>query len=94
MKDDETKGIVLIGEIGGNMETEAAQWIKKHGTKPVVGFIAGETAPKGKRMGHAGAIVGGKNDTAQAKKQIMRSCGIHVVDSPAEIGVKMLEVLK
>ncbi len=94
MEDDETKGIILIGEIGGNMETEAAKWIKEHGTKPVVGFIAGETAPKGKRMGHAGAIVGGKNDTAQAKKQIMRSCGIHVVDSPAELGVKMQELLK
>ncbi len=94
MEDDETKGIVLIGEIGGNMETEAAQWIKEHGTKPVVGFIAGETAPKGKRMGHAGAIVGGKNDTAQAKKKIMRSCGIHVVDSPAELGLKMKELLK
>ncbi len=94
MEDDETEGIVLIGEIGGNMETEAAEWIKEHGTKPVVGFIAGETAPKGKRMGHAGAIVGGKNDTAQAKKQIMRECGIHVVDSPAELGVKMLEMIK
>ncbi len=94
MEDDDTKGIVLIGEIGGNMETEAAQWIKEHGTKPVVGFIAGETAPKGKRMGHAGAIVGGKNDTAQAKKKIMRSCGIHVVDSPAELGLKMKELLK
>ncbi len=94
MEDEQTKGIILIGEIGGNMETEAAKWIEKNGTKPVVGFIAGETAPKGKRMGHAGAIVGGTNDTAQAKKEIMRSCGIHVVNSPAEIGVKMLELLQ
>ncbi len=93
MEDEQTEGIVLIGEIGGNMETQAAEWIKTHGTKPVVGFIAGETAPKGKRMGHAGAIVGGANDTAQAKKQIMRECGIHVVNSPAEIGVKMKELL-
>ena len=94
MNDPETKGIIMIGEIGGNMEAEAAEWIKEHGTKPVVGFIAGETAPKGKRMGHAGAIIGGKNDTAQAKKQILRECGIHVVDSPAEIGAKMAELLK
>jgi succinyl-CoA synthetase alpha subunit len=91
--DPETKGIVMIGEIGGNMEAEAAEWIKIHGTKPVVGFIAGETAPKGKRMGHAGAIIGGKADTAQAKKQILRDCGIHVVDSPADIGKKMSELL-
>jgi succinyl-CoA synthetase alpha subunit len=76
------------------MEAEAAQWIKEHCTKPVVGFIAGETAPKGKRMGHAGAIIGGANDTAQAKKQILRDCGVHVVDSPAEIGTKMAELLK
>ncbi|MBN1252837.1 MAG: succinate--CoA ligase subunit alpha [Bacteroidales bacterium] len=94
MADPETEGIIVIGEIGGNMEAEAAEWIKEHGTKPVVGFIAGETAPKGKRMGHAGAIIGGANDTAQAKKQIMRDCGIHVVDSPAQIGAKMLEILK
>jgi len=94
MNDPETKGIIMIGEIGGNMEAEAAEWIKEHGTKPVVGFIAGETAPKGKRMGHAGAIIGGKNDTAQAKKQILRECGIHVVDSPADIGAKMAELLK
>lgn len=94
MADDDTEGIVIIGEIGGNMEAEAAEWIKENGTKPVVGFIAGETAPKGKRMGHAGAIIGGKADTAQAKKQIMRDCGIHVVDSPAELGAKMAEVLK
>lgn len=94
MKDEETEGIIVIGEIGGNMETDAARWIKEHGTKPVVGFIAGETAPKGKRMGHAGAIIGGANDTAQAKKAIMRQCGIHVVDSPAEIGTKMFELIK
>ncbi len=94
MADPETEGIIIIGEIGGNMEAEAAEWVKENGTKPVVGFIAGETAPKGKRMGHAGAIIGGKADTAQAKKQIMRDCGIHVVDSPAEIGAKMAELLK
>ncbi len=92
--DPDTKGIVMIGEIGGNMEAEAAEWIKANGTKPVVGFIAGETAPKGKRMGHAGAIIGGKADTAQAKKQILRDCGVHVVDSPANIGSKMAELLK
>ncbi|MGB6037227.1 MAG: succinate--CoA ligase subunit alpha [Cryomorphaceae bacterium] len=93
MADDETEGIVMIGEIGGNLEAEAAKWIKEHGTKPVVGFIAGETAPKGRTMGHAGAIVGGADDTAQAKKAILRECGVHVVDSPAEIGKKMAEVL-
>ncbi len=93
MNDPETDGIIMIGEIGGSMEAEAARWIKENGTKPVVGFIAGETAPKGRRMGHAGAIVGGKDDTAAAKKAIMRECGIHVVDSPAEIGKKMAEVL-
>lgn len=93
MADPDTEGIVMIGEIGGNLEAEAAQWIKEHGTKPVVGFIAGETAPKGRTMGHAGAIVGGKDDTAEAKKAIMRECGIHVVDSPAHIGKKMAEVL-
>lgn len=93
MNDPETKGIIMIGEIGGNMEAEAAEWIKQHGTKPVVGFIAGETAPKGRTMGHAGAIVGGADDTAQAKKAILRSCGIHVVDSPADIGAKMAELL-
>jgi succinyl-CoA synthetase alpha subunit len=93
MADPETEGIVMIGEIGGNMEAEAAYWIKAHGTKPVVGFIAGQTAPAGRRMGHAGAIVGGKDDTAAAKMEIMRSCGIHVVESPAEIGLKMKEVL-
>lgn len=93
MEDSETEGIVMIGEIGGSMEADAAYWIKEHGTKPVVGFIAGATAPKGRTMGHAGAIIGGKDDTAQAKKEIMRACGIHVVDSPAEIGSKMLELL-
>jgi succinyl-CoA synthetase alpha subunit len=93
MNDPETEGIVMIGEIGGNLEANAARWIKEHGTKPVVGFIAGETAPKGRTMGHAGAIVGGDDDTAEAKKKIMRDCGIHVVDSPAHIGTKMAEVL-
>ena len=94
MNDPETKGIVMIGEIGGGMEAEAAYWIKAHGTKPVVSFIAGATAPKGRTMGHAGAIVGGASETAEAKKAILRECGVHVVDSPAEIGAKMLEVLK
>lgn len=94
MNDPETKGIVMIGEIGGNMEADAAYWIKEHGTKPVVSFIAGATAPKGRTMGHAGAIVGGKADTAEAKKEILRECGVHVVDSPAEIGSKMAELLK
>ena len=94
MNDLETKAVVIIGDIGGQLESDAAQWIKNNGnTKPVVGFIAGETAPKGRTMGHAGAIVGGKDDTAEAKKNIMRSCGIHVVDSPAEIGKKVSEVL-
>ena len=88
------KQIVMIGEIGGNLEAIAARWIKENGTKPVVGFIAGETAPKGRTMGHAGAIVGGDDDTAEAKKRILRECGIHVVDSPAEIGKKMAEILK
>jgi succinyl-CoA synthetase alpha subunit len=93
MEDDQTKGIIMIGEIGGSMEAEAAEWIREHGTKAVVGFIAGQTAPKGRRMGHAGAIVGGSADTAEAKMKIMRECGIHVVVSPAEIGKKMAEVL-
>ena len=93
MNDPETEGIVMIGEIGGNLEANAAKWVKENGTKPVVGFIAGETAPKGRTMGHAGAIVGGSDDTAEAKKRIMRECGIHVVDSPAQIGAKMFEVL-
>jgi succinyl-CoA synthetase alpha subunit len=89
MNDPETHGIVMIGEIGGGMEAEAARWIKEHGTKPVVGFIAGQTAPPGRRMGHAGAIIGGSDDTAEAKMKIMRECGIHVVDSPADIGKTM-----
>ena len=93
MEDEQTKGIIMIGEIGGSMEAEAAEWIREHGTKPVVGFIAGQTAPKGRRMGHAGAIVGGAADTAEAKMKIMRECGIHVVVSPADIGKKMAEVL-
>lgn len=93
MEDDETKGIIMIGEIGGSMEADAAYWIKEHGTKPVVGFIAGQTAPKGRRMGHAGAIIGGKADTAEAKMAIMKECGIHVVVSPADIGKKMAECL-
>lgn len=94
MNDPDTECIVMIGEIGGQLEAEAAQWIKENGTKPVVGFIAGQTAPKGRTMGHAGAIVGGKDDTAQAKMKIMQECGIHVVSSPAEIGAKVAEVLK
>jgi succinyl-CoA synthetase alpha subunit len=94
MNDPETEGIVMIGEIGGNMEADAAYWIKEHGTKPVVRFIAGATAPKGSTMGHAGAIVGGKADTAEAKKEILRECGVHVVDSPADLGSKMAELLK
>jgi succinyl-CoA synthetase alpha subunit len=94
MNDPETKCIVMIGEIGGQLEADAAKWIKADGNrKPVVGFIAGETAPKGRTMGHAGAIVGGADDTAEAKKRIMRECGIHVVDSPAEIGKKVKEVM-
>ncbi|MCF8298846.1 MAG: succinate--CoA ligase subunit alpha [Saprospiraceae bacterium] len=93
MKDDETKGIVMIGEIGGNMEANAGYFIKEFGTKPVVSFIAGATAPKGRTMGHAGAIVGGKADTAEAKKEILRDCGVYVVDSPADIGTKMKELI-
>lgn len=93
MNDPETEGIVMIGEIGGGMEAEAAKWIKEHGTKPVVGFIAGQTAPPGRRMGHAGAIVGGADDTAAAKMKIMRECGIHVVESPAVIGKTMAKAL-
>lgn len=94
MEDDQTDGIVVIGEIGGNMEAEAARWVKDHNKKPVVGFIAGQTAPPGRRMGHAGAIIGGKDDTAAAKMKIMRECGITVVDSPADIGKSMAEALK
>ncbi len=93
MEDEETEGIIMIGEIGGNMEADAARWVKENGTKPVVGFIAGKTAPKGRRMGHAGAIIGGKDDTAAAKMKIMSECGIHVVDSPANIGQMMKDVL-
>ncbi len=94
MNDDETAGIIMIGEIGGNMEANAAHWVKENGTKPVVGFIAGQTAPKGRTMGHAGAIIGGKDDTAEAKMAIMRECGIHVVESPAHIGKTMADLLK
>ena len=94
MNDPETECIVMIGEIGGQLEAEASRWIKENGTKPVVGFIAGQTAPKGRTMGHAGAIVGGKDDTAQAKMKIMEDCGIHVVSSPADIGKKVAEILK
>ena len=94
MNDPETECIVMIGEIGGQLEVDAAKWIKADGNrKPVIGFIAGVTAPKGRTMGHAGAIVGGEDDTAEAKKRIMRECGIHVVDSPAEIGKKVKEIL-
>lgn len=94
MNDEETDAVVMIGEIGGQLESDAAHWYKNSGTKkPVIGFIAGETAPAGRTMGHAGAIVGGSDDTAQAKKRIMRECGIHVVDSPALIGEKVKEVL-
>ena len=94
INDPETEAVVMIGEIGGQLEADAANWYKASGSKkPIVGFIAGETAPAGRTMGHAGAIVGGSDDTAQAKKKIMRACGIHVVDSPAEIGKKVKEVL-
>ena len=93
MNDDETNGIIMIGEIGGNLEAEAGMWIKENGTKPVVAFIAGDTAPRGRTMGHAGAIVGGESDTAAAKKKILRDCGVHVVDSPADLGTKMAELL-
>jgi succinyl-CoA synthetase alpha subunit len=94
INDSETECVVMIGEIGGQLEADAAQWYKSSGSKkPIVGFIAGETAPAGRTMGHAGAIVGGSDDTAQAKKRIMRECGIHVVDSPAEIGLKVKEVM-
>ena len=93
MNDEETHGIIMIGEIGGNLEAEAGEWIKENGTKPVVAFIAGDTAPKGRTMGHAGAIVGGDSDTASAKKAILKKCGVHVVDSPADLGTKMAELL-
>lgn len=94
MDDPETEAIVIIGEIGGNMENEAAEWIRDHRVKPVIGFIAGQTAPRGRRMGHAGAIIGGKNDTAAAKMDLMKKCGIHVVESPADIGATVHSVLK
>lgn len=94
MEDDETDGIIMIGEIGGSMEADAAHWIKENGTKPVVGFIAGQTAPAGRTMGHAGAIIGGSDDTAEAKMKIMRECGIEVVESPAVIGRTMADLMK
>jgi succinyl-CoA synthetase alpha subunit len=94
MNDPETEGVVMIGEIGGGMEAEAARWYKENGTKPVVGFIAGQTAPPGRRMGHAGAIVGGAEDTAEAKMKIMEECGITVVSSPADIGATMAKIIK
>ena len=94
MNDDNTDAIVMIGEIGGEMETEAAYWIKENATKPVIGFIAGQTAPAGRTMGHAGAIIGGAEETAQAKMEIMKECGIHVVQSPADLGVTTASVLK
>jgi succinyl-CoA synthetase alpha subunit len=94
INDADTECVVMIGEIGGQLETDAAKWYKESGSKkPIIGFIAGETAPAGRTMGHVGAIVGGSDDTAQAKKRIMRECGIHVVDSPAEIGLKVMEVM-
>lgn len=94
MNDPETEGIIMIGEIGGNMETDASYWIKDYSTKPVVGFIAGRTAPKGRKMGHAGAIIGGAKDTAEAKMKIMSECGIYVAESPADIGITMVKALK
>ena len=94
MEDPDTDGIIMIGEIGGSMEADAARWVKENATKPVVGFIAGQTAPKGRKMGHAGAIIGGKDDTAEAKMQIMEECGIHVVKSPADIGATMARVIE
>ena len=93
MKDSDTDGIVMIGEIGGTLEIEAARWVKENATKPVVGFIAGQTAPEGRQMGHAAAIIGGKDDTAQAKMKVMAECGIHVVESPADIGETMQKAL-
>ena len=94
MNDDDTHAIIIIGEIGGTMESEAAEWISEHRSKPVIGFIAGQTAPKGRRMGHAGAIVGGKDDTAAAKMAIMNKCGITTVESPADIGISVLKALE
>jgi succinyl-CoA synthetase alpha subunit len=94
MQDPETEAIIIIGEIGGTMETDAAEWIRENRTKPVIGYIAGQTAPKGRRMGHAGAIIGGKADTAEAKNEIMKECGIIIVQSPADIGVTVLKAMK
>lgn len=94
MNDPDTEGIIMIGEIGGGMEAEAARWVKENSTKPVVGFIAGQTAPKGRTMGHAGAIIGGSEDTAEAKMKILADCGIHVVNSPAQIGQTMVDALQ
>lgn len=94
MQDDETDIVVLIGEIGGQMEADAARWIKEHATKPVVGYIAGQAAPKGRRMGHAGAIIGGADDTAAAKMAVLAECGVHVVESPADIGKTVLGVIR
>lgn len=94
MEDPETEGIIVIGEIGGSMESDASYWIKENGTKPVVGFIAGQTAPPGRRMGHAGAIIGGADDTAAAKMKIMKDCGLLVVESPADIGETMAAALQ
>lgn len=94
MNDKDTEAIIMIGEIGGSMEADAAYWIKENGSKPVIGFIAGQTAPPGRRMGHAGAIIGGAEDTAEAKMKIMRECGIHVVESPADIGKTVVRALK
>ncbi len=93
MEDPDTDGIIMIGEIGGSMEADASRWVKENATKPVVGFIAGQTAPAGRTMGHAGAIIGGEEDTAEAKMKIMNECGIHVVKSPAEIGITMKNAL-
>lgn len=94
MEDEDTHAIIIIGEIGGTMESEAAEWIAEHRSKPVIGFIAGQTAPKGRRMGHAGAIIGGKDDTAAAKTAIMKKCGIITVESPADIGISVLKALE
>jgi succinyl-CoA synthetase alpha subunit len=94
MGDPDTEGIILIGEIGGSMEVEAARWIKNNGTKPVVGFIAGQTAPKGRKMGHAGAIIGGSNDTAAIKIKVMRECGILIAETPSEIGSVVFDAIK
>jgi len=94
MDDGDTEAIIIIGEIGGNMETEAAVWIRENNTKPVIGFIAGQTAPKGRKMGHAGAIIGGKGDTAAAKMEVMKECGVHIVESPADIGLTVKKAME